>query len=186
MKNRVAELEQELSELKKRLAEARRNAPRREVKEYTFAARNGQTVSLSELFGDRDDLLVIHNMGRSCPYCTLWADGFIGLAHHIENRAAFAMVSPDSPETQAEFAAGRGWKFRMVSDEEKAFTDDMGYLKDGTHFQPGVSAFHKDENGKILRTGTTWFGPGDDFCSVWAFLDLLAEGANGWEPKYSY
>ena len=39
-------------------------------------------------------------MGRGCSYCTLWADGFNGLRHHFEDRAAFVVVSPDTPEQQ--------------------------------------------------------------------------------------
>jgi len=25
---------------------------------------------------------------------------------------------------------------------------------------------------------------GDDFCNVWHFLNLIAEGAAGWQPQY--
>jgi predicted dithiol-disulfide oxidoreductase (DUF899 family) len=62
------------------------------------------SVQLSDLFGEHEDLIVIHNMGVSCPYCTLWADGFNGLIRHLEDRAAFVMVSPDPPDIQKEFA----------------------------------------------------------------------------------
>jgi hypothetical protein len=33
---------------------------------------------------------------------------------------------------------------------------------------------------------TAPFGPGDAFCPTWHVLDLLADGAAGWEPKYKY
>ena len=41
-------------------------------------------------------------------------------------------------------------------------------------------------DGRILRIADTSFSPGDDFCVVWHFLDLIPEGADGWQPKYKY
>src|SRR6516164_9513796 len=60
-------------------------------------------------------------MGASCPYCTLWADGFNGLLPHIENRAAFVVASPDDPQAQEKFKASRGWRFPMVSHRDSTF-----------------------------------------------------------------
>jgi len=37
----------------------------------------------------------------------MWADGLTGLLHHIENRAAFVVISPDRPDVQKEFASSR-------------------------------------------------------------------------------
>jgi hypothetical protein len=34
--------------------------------------------------------------------------------------------------------------------------------------------------------GRAEFGPGDDFCAVWHFFDLLPEGVDGWEPRFAY
>ena len=48
------------------------------VGDYSFVAKTGESVSLLELFGDKDELIVIHNMGKSCSHCSLWADGFMG------------------------------------------------------------------------------------------------------------
>ena len=96
------------------------------VEDYAFATPDG-TVRLSKLFGRKDDLIVIHNMGSSCPHCTLWADGFNGLYDHLANRAAFAVSSPDAPALQKKFAAGRGWRFPMVSHRGTSFAADMGY-----------------------------------------------------------
>jgi predicted dithiol-disulfide oxidoreductase (DUF899 family) len=52
-------------------------------------------VALSSLFGAHNDPIVVHNMGQSCRYCTMWADGFNGIYPHLANRAGFAPVSPD-------------------------------------------------------------------------------------------
>jgi len=65
-------------------------------------------------------------MGRSCPYCTMWADGFNGVLDHLEDRAAFALVSPDTPLAQRKFAGSRGWKFKMVLEQGDQFFQGHG------------------------------------------------------------
>jgi hypothetical protein len=42
------------------------------------------------------------------------------------------------------------------------------------------------EGQKILRVSDAAWKPGDDFCTVWHFFDLLPGGAAGWAPKFSY
>jgi predicted dithiol-disulfide oxidoreductase (DUF899 family) len=155
------------------------------VKDYTFATLKGE-VTLSALFGDKKDLFMVHNMGAGCPYCTLWADGYNGVYPHLTDRAAFVVSSPDSPKTQARFSKIRGWKFPMVSHAGSTFAADMGFANGKGGFNPGISAFKKTR-GKIVRVSDySGMGPGDDFCSVWHFLDMLPEGAAGWRPKFKY
>ncbi len=177
--------QQEMFEKQRRLAELKRGQPRQVVEDHLLAAAGGGTVRLSELFGDKDDLIVIHNMGRGCTYCTLWADGFNGSVDHLENRAAFVVVSPDAPEVQQEFAASRGWRFRMLSNQGSGFTEAMGYGKPGA-WQPGVTTFRRREDGAVERVATSPLGPGDPFCATWHLFGLLAGGAGGWEPKVRY
>jgi predicted dithiol-disulfide oxidoreductase (DUF899 family) len=141
-------------------------------------------VRVSELFGHKDTLIVIHNMGKTCPACTMWADGYNGLRAHLENLAAFVVTSPDDPVTQAEFAASRGWRFRMVSHQGTNFAGDMGYRGDNG-WLPGISVFRK-QGDRIVRVSDQRLGPGDDFCAVYHFLDMLPEVWNGWRPKFSY
>jgi predicted dithiol-disulfide oxidoreductase (DUF899 family) len=161
------------------------------VSDYEFAGWNGP-VKLSELFGDKRDLFVIHNMGAGCAYCTLWADGFNGVYEHLTDRAGFVLSSPNPVEAQKQFAASRGWRFPMVCHTGSSFTKDMGYQPGGDPladklggWYPGVSVFQKDA-GRILRVSNAELGPYDDFCSVWHFLDLLPERDAGWEPKTRY
>ncbi len=40
------------------------------------------------------------------------------------------------------------------------------------------------DKGKILRVSDAPWSPGDDFCTVWHFFDLLPDGAAGWFPKF--
>ncbi len=85
-------------------------------------------------------LLVIHNMGKACNYCSLWADGFESVAPLIGDETSFVLVNGDSPEVQREVAATRGWTFPMVSEPGTEFTQDMGMITDDGRW-PGVTAF---------------------------------------------
>ena len=173
----------QISSLRAKMRETQENVEPQEVENYVFKTPKGD-VSLSELFGDNEDLFIIHNMGKSCAYCTMWADGFNGVLHHLENRAAFVITTPDDPETQQKFAQSRGWNFRMVSHQGTGFAQEMGYQ--GEHgFTPGVSVYKK-EGGKIYRVSDANLGPYDDFCSVWHFFAMIPEGVGGWEAKFAY
>ena len=180
----VERLEQEIAERSERLAETKRQLPPTPVTDYTLSGPDGP-VKLSQLFGDRRDLIVIHNMGKGCSYCTLWADGWNGVLPHLESRAAFVVCTPDSPETQAQLAHARGWTFRMVSGHGSTFIEDMGFRGEKS-WLPGVSTFHRPDEGGIVRVARAGFGPFDSFCSVWHLFGLLRDGVNGWEPKYRY
>lgn len=180
----IDKLEYQIQELKRRVAALRRARPREKAASYEFLNWENRTVPLLELFDGRDELILVHNMGKSCSYCTMWADGFIGLEPHLSDRAAFVVTSPDTPEEQREFAAARGWKFRMYSADER-FIDEMGFLDPDEGLMPGVSVFVR-EGDEVFRVSRAEFGPGDEFCAVWHFFDLLPEGANGWEPRYAY
>lgn len=181
---KLAAYRDQIAELRRKMREAQASVEPEPVQDYEFATVEG-SVRLSQLFGTKRDLFVIHNMGRSCPSCTLWADGFNGIYPHIADRAAFVVASPDPPDVQQSFAAGRGWRFPMVSHQGTSFAADMGYRTATGGWLPGVSVFRHDA-GRILRVADTGFEPNDDFCTVWQLFDLLPEGAAGWQPKFAY
>ena len=54
------------------------------VDDYAFPILGGRTLGLSELFGGGQDLILVHNMGRKCPSCTMWADEYNGVLQHPE------------------------------------------------------------------------------------------------------
>jgi predicted dithiol-disulfide oxidoreductase (DUF899 family) len=182
----VDELEYQLQDLKRKVAELRRQRPREEVKDYRLLDSEGQGASLSSLFGEQNTLILIHNMGRDCSFCTMWADGFTGLLPHLNSRAAFVLTSPDRPEAQKEFVQSREWNFPVYSTAGTSFTADMGFDDEKEGLMPGISVFTKETNGKIYRVSRAEIGPGDNFCAVWHFFDLLPEGIDGWEPQHSY
>ena len=180
----LKQLQDQVTELRKKIIAVRKSQEPEVVKNYELRLANGEKATLSSLFGQKNELFVIHNMGKKCPYCTLWADGFNGILPHLENRAAFVLSSPDAPEVQTEFAKSRGWNFCMASTAGTSFAKDLGYQGEDW-LRPGVSVFMKSGD-KVLRVSDTEFGPGDDFCQLWSLLDLLPTGANGWGPKFSY
>ncbi|GAA0323941.1 hypothetical protein GCM10008967_13100 [Bacillus carboniphilus] len=178
----IEELEANIHEKKKQLAELRKSLPEKQVSDYSFITPSNQPVQLSELFGDKDELLIVHNMGKACAYCTVWADGFSGIYHHIARKAAFVLESPDAPTVLADFTAERHWTFPVVSSANTTFKEDMGFAK-GKQYMPGVSVIRKDENGMMYQGATSFFGPGDDFCAVWPMFDLLPSGYSDYRPS---
>jgi predicted dithiol-disulfide oxidoreductase (DUF899 family) len=180
---KMAAYRRQIADLRQQLRKVQAEIEPHEVPDYEFQSTRGK-VLLSQLFGDHKDLMVVHNMGKSCPACTLWADGYNGIHQHVTTRAAFVVSSPDPPEVQQKFAASRGWVFPMVSHVGSSFAEDMGY-RSSKGWRPGMSVFRRDAQ-KILRVSDVAWSPGDDFCTLWHFFDLLPEGAAGWSPKLSY
>jgi predicted dithiol-disulfide oxidoreductase (DUF899 family) len=174
----------QIADLRRKMREVQAAVEPEVVADHVFTTPE-DTARLSDLFGDKNDLILIHNMGKSCPNCTLWADGFNGIYPHLADRAAFVVSSPDSPDVQSRFAAGRGWRFPMVSHQGTDFAAEMGYRSEKGGWLPGVSVFRR-EGDHVVRVSDTRFGPGDSFCAMWHLLDLLPEGDAGWRPKYEY
>jgi predicted dithiol-disulfide oxidoreductase (DUF899 family) len=182
---KLAGYRRQIADVRRKMRETQAAAEPEVVADYTFATPAG-AVRLSELFGDKRELIVIHNMGTSCPNCTLWADGFNGIYHHLADRVAFIVSSPDPPDVQRQFAQSRGWRFPMVSHAGTTFAADLGYRSARGGWLPGASVFRRD-GGRILRVSDSGLlAPGDDFCALWHLFDLLPDGAGDWQPKFSY
>ena len=189
LEREIAVAQEELDKARKKLVKLRRQLPPEPVRDCELRNTDGP-VRLSEMFGDKDDLILIHNMGEGCSNCTMWADEFNGVCHHLQSRSAFVVVSPDSPSVQQDFARKRGWRFPMYSAEGTTFIRDMGFQWDEEEFlsgyQPGVSVFRRVEDGTIVRVSKDSFGPGDLYCGVWHLFDLLPDGPDGWDPLFDY
>lgn len=176
----IEALEQEILDKKKQLAALKR-ANREEVEDYVLETSEG-AKPLSYFFGNKDELVVIHNMGRGCNYCSLWADGLTGFTKHIQTRAGFVLVSADSADRVTETAQRRGWNFPVASNAGSGFEKDMGFVGEDGSPWPGISAFTR-ENGKIYRHGYANLGEGDDFCPIWHIWALFPKDWNDWAPK---
>lgn len=181
---KITEYRQQIATIRQKMRETQQAVEPQPVQDYEFQTANG-SVRLSQLFAKHDDLILIHNMGTACSSCTMWADGYNGIHHHVASRAAFVVTSPDTPDVQREFAAGRGWTFPMVSHAGTTFAADMGFRSSKGGWTPGISVFQR-RAGAIVRVSDAKFSPGDDFCSVWHMFGMLPDGAAGWTPKKQY
>jgi predicted dithiol-disulfide oxidoreductase (DUF899 family) len=175
---KLADYRHQIADIREKMRETLATIEPQEVKDYPFTTADG-TVHLSELFGDHEDLIVVHSMGVACSYCTLWADGYNGIHPHVVTRAGFVVSSPDRPSVQKKFAESRGWRFPMVSHAESSFAADMGYVSANGGWMPGVSVFRRAGN-TLTRVSDTGFSPGDDFCTLWHFFDMLPGGVGQW------
>ncbi|MEM6662448.1 MAG: DUF899 family protein [Pseudomonadota bacterium] len=179
----IEDLEREIFEKAARLAAMRRAAEAPTIPDYTFTTLDG-TTTLSALFTGRDRLLVIHNMGQACRYCTLWADGLNGVLQHLEDAMAVALVSKDPPAVQRQMALDRGWRFRLASHGGGAYMTEqctMGEWED----IPGASIYERDGD-TIRRRGRATFGPGDLYSPVWHLLSLAGLGPDAWTAQFHY
>jgi predicted dithiol-disulfide oxidoreductase (DUF899 family) len=184
--DRAAELHQQINDLRKELNGVFKEMAQMDVPDCALLRADASSVQLSQLFAESDELLLIHNMGKSCVYCTLWADGINGIWHHLANRCAFAFITPDEPAVTTEFANSRGWTMPTVCYADSGLAESLGFRADDASYMPGLSTFKKNADGSITRTAMSFFGPGDDFCALWHMLDLLPNGTNDWAPKYNY
>ena len=119
-RDELLEEEKALVENVKRVAEKRRRLPPggQLRKDYTFQWANdgkvGKAVRLSELFGDKQTLILYNFMygpgwDNPCPSCTSLMDGFDRTAYHVTQDAAFCGIAKAPAEKINECATTRGW-----------------------------------------------------------------------------
>ena len=179
----ISKLEQQIFELTAELNELRKLNAGDEVRNYAFATINGETDLLS-MFGAKERMLLIHNMGQGCRYCTLWADGFNGFLQHLESAMSVVLVSKDPPELQRQFANSRDWRFRLASHGGGDYIREQTVM-DGAENMPGAVVYELDGD-KITRKNSCVFGPGDMYCSAWSLMGLAGLGDGDWTPQYAY
>jgi len=182
----IKNLQQEIESKNKALIVLKLKLGGAVINDYTLYSKEGEPVQFYSLFGDKDELLIIHNMGKGCNYCTLWADGFNGTVNHFKSRTNWALVSPDEPTVLKQFAESRNWNFDVYSCKDSTFKKDLGFVLENGSTAPGFSVFKKDTTGKVIHYAYDWFGPGDYFSSIWHFMQYLPNGNNGWRPQLKY
>jgi predicted dithiol-disulfide oxidoreductase (DUF899 family) len=183
MSDEISKIEKQIYELTVKLNALRKGSSGDEVQNYAFATLDGET-SLLDMFGDKDRLLLIHNMGQGCRYCTLWADGINGFLPHLESTMSVFLVSKDSPELQRSFANSRGWRYRLASHGGGDYASEQTVME-GENNMPGAVVYERSGD-KITRKNAAIFGPGDQFCSLWSLLGLAGLGEADWTPQYKY
>ncbi len=179
----ITELERQIFELNAKLNELRSANSGEEVKNYEFETLEGRT-GLLDLFGEKEHLLLIHNMGQGCRYCTLWADGFNGFVPHLESAMALVLVSRDDPEVQRRFANSRGWRFRLASHGGGDYIREQSVMA-GENNMPGAVLYER-RGDRVFRKNSCIFGPGDLYCPAWQFLSMAGMGVEDWTPQYRY
>ena len=183
LQSEIQATEMQIFELTQKLGELRKRNSTADVANYTFATQAGET-SLLDLFGDKDKLLAIHNMGEACRYCTLWGDGFNGFLPHLESAMSVVLLSKDDPQTQRNFANSRGWRFRLASHGGGDYIEEQTCME-GAANMPGAVVYER-VGDKITRKNACAFGPGDLYCSMWSLLGLAGMSESDWTPQYSY
>src|SRR5438552_17830110 len=139
--------EQELVDKVKSVAAKRRKLPLGgELKEdYVFQWANdgkvGKRVKFSELFGDKNTLLLYSfmygpNWDNPCPSCTSLMDGFDRSAYQVTRDAAFAGIAKAPAEKINAWAKKRGWtQIALLSGFESAVQADYKCQRDSDDMQ---------------------------------------------------
>ena len=183
MSSDINKIEAQIFELTQKLAALRAASTGSEVKNYSFDTLSGG-ISLLNLFGENKKLLVIHNMGQSCRYCTLWGDGLNGFVPHIESTMGLVLVSLDKPVVQRRFANSRGWRFNLASHGGGEYIQDQTVMA-GEDNMPGAVTYER-RGDQIFRMNSCVFGPGDLYCSIWPLLGMAGMSEGDWTPQYKY
>ena len=173
--DKIQSVSKQIAEGKKELTELKTALEPKKIDDYKFINQENNTTNLSEMFGKHKYLVVIHNMGEACSFCTMWANGFEGIYKHFDDKAGFVMVNHDSIEKQNKFAKKQGWTYPIYNASENSFNKDLGFIANNCGLWPGVSTFRKNSDNSIDLLAQEEFGPGDEFCSVWHIYDLFPE-----------
>ncbi|MER7812425.1 DUF899 family protein [Streptomyces sp900116325] len=206
---RLAEIE--LMRHRERVADLRRRLPLGPVvDDYAFEEGPAdlhaddapvQTVRLSELFTQPGrDLVVYHFMygkkqTQPCPMCTMWIDGFNGIARHVTQNVDLAIVAAaDLPALRAH-ARDRQWEnLRLLSAGSSTFKYDLGSEDAEGNQDSTVSVFTRDDDGSVRHFYSAHPRMSDDIdqrgidllSPVWHILDLTRRGRDDWFAELSY
>jgi predicted dithiol-disulfide oxidoreductase (DUF899 family) len=201
--------EKEYTRLRDKISAERRSLPWRKIdKLYVFQGPGGPTA-LSDLFQNRSQLIVQHFMfgpgwKEGCPGCSFGADHVEGAFLHLEHHdVSFAAVSRTSLENIEAFKKRMGWHFNWVSSLDSDFNFDFnvsftkeelakgdvfynyGMQKSQEEELPGMSVFHKDREGGIFHTYSTYARGTEEMATAFMYLDITPMGRNENGPNYS-
>jgi predicted dithiol-disulfide oxidoreductase (DUF899 family) len=175
--------EKELVEKVKAVAAKRRTLPLGgPLKEdYVFQWANdgkvGQSVKFSELFGDKNTLLLYSFMygpgwDNPCPSCTSLVDGFDRTWYQVNQNASFAAIAKASADQINQWAKKRGWsRIPLLSGANSTYQADYKCQKDDAMQLPVMHVFTK-RDGKIHHFWATELS-GNHVDTVWAYWNLM-------------
>ena len=146
----AAQNEQELADKMKSVAEKRRKLPRggQLNEDYVFQWANngkvGMSVKFSELFADKDTLLLYSfmfgpNWDKPCPSCTSLVDGLDRTWYQVTQDASLVAIAKAPAERINAWAKQRGWsQIWLVSGSESAYQADYKCQGDTDDMQSPV------------------------------------------------
>ncbi|MFQ6006966.1 MAG: DUF899 family protein [Woeseia sp.] len=198
-RNELLAEEQALRKQLERVAALRRDLPPGgELKEdYEFEEidlSDGQTrrMRISELFGDKTDLLVYSYMygpdwGASCPSCTSVIDAINAASRHVRQQVELAVVGTATPAQLYEIAGKREWRdLRLLSCQHNDYAQDyLAQPGDTQSLMPVMNAFEKkgDRIHHFWSSELLWTPMGgkhprhvDIIWPVWGLLDMTRSG----------
>lgn len=175
------------------------------VKDYRFIDEVGQTVTLSDLFGDGDTLVTYIWMygpkrERPCPMCTGLLGALDGNAADIAQRVPLAIIGRSPIERQLAFKRERGWRnlnFYSTGADDAFARDYRGVGADDADWA-AFNVFKKEADGTIrlfwAEEGTEAVAdPGEDprmapdAMPMWTIFDMTPQGRRtDWYPKLEY
>ena len=182
--------EQALVEKVKAVAEKRRRLPPGgELKEdYEFKWANdgkvGQSVKFSELFGDKNTLVIYSfmfgpNWDKPCPSCTSLIDGFDRTWYQVSRDAAFVAIAKAPAERIDAWAKERGWsQIPLLSGSDSPFQADYKCQGESDDMQYPVMLVFKKEGEKIFLFWSTESAMNhvDTVWPYWNLMDFTPEG----------
>eukprot|EP00470_Lotharella_oceanica_P003665 CAMPEP_0170167246 /NCGR_PEP_ID=MMETSP0040_2-20121228/709_1 /TAXON_ID=641309 /ORGANISM="Lotharella oceanica, Strain CCMP622" /LENGTH=250 /DNA_ID=CAMNT_0010405213 /DNA_START=48 /DNA_END=800 /DNA_ORIENTATION=- len=193
--------EKKLSRAALALAAKRQAMPWVEVTtEYEFIDGECKKCKLASLFKKTDELVVYHLMYQDdwengCSSCSAWLDSLNGAYPHIAQRTNLVCIAKANYAKVSKFLKDKGWDIPCYSSAGTSFNKDFGVefseeeRKSGAKVYnfgastwtyaeqaPGMSVFHKDENGKIFHTYSA-YGPGlVPFNCMFGVIDCIVPG----------
>jgi predicted dithiol-disulfide oxidoreductase (DUF899 family) len=203
LKARIELLKKEKSfdKLRDQLSAERRDLPWIKVeKEYVFNGPSGQE-SLSNLFGDRSQLILYHFMlhptwEEGCGGCSFMMDNLPSSMAHLESKdLKFVAISQAPSENIEKFKRRMGWNFKWLSSFGTSFNHDFRVsftpeeiAKGEVYYNyaanpknvgpenPGFSVFYKDSDGTIYHTYSRFARGLDMYLSTYHYLDMTPKG----------
>lgn len=169
-------------------------------KEYIFEGPSGK-ITLSDLFGDKSQLIVQHFMfdpewDEGCKSCSFMADHMDPSVVHIAHRGtAFAAVSKAPLEKLIAYKKRMKWSFNWVSsfntdfnrDFHVSFTDEeiesntcQYNFREGVSFSVreahGISTFAKEKNNNVYHTYSAYGRGSENVMTAYVLLDMVPKG----------
>jgi predicted dithiol-disulfide oxidoreductase (DUF899 family) len=207
----LRDAEIELMRHRERVAALRRALPQgAEVDDYVFlegpaGLDAGDTpvreLRLSELFTGPGRPLIVYQFmyGKRqtdpCPMCTLWIDGFNGVAHHVAQNADLVVLAAAEPPALRRHARARGWsRLRLLSAGDSTFKYDLGSEDEDGAQDSTVSVFTRDADGTVRHFYSAHPRMSEDIDQrgidllnpVWHLLDLTPGGRGDWFAGLDY